>query len=90
MRKEDEIVSGEYGTHPMDKYDPQAQEPEVSGFQCAQCMRDIQVGEEVWRGDFVDFEVYLDSVGCLAMFTSKYEADIDEFEFTTIEGTEAD
>ncbi|MFD1453263.1 hypothetical protein [Oceanobacillus sojae] len=48
-------------------------------------MRDIQVGEEVWRADFVDFEVYLDSVGCLAMFTSKYKADIDEFKLIEAE-----
>ncbi|GGP13490.1 hypothetical protein [Oceanobacillus neutriphilus] len=90
MRKEDEIISGEYGTHPMDKYDSQAQAPDYSGFACAQCMRDIQVGEEVWRADFVDFEVYVDSVGCLAMLTAKYEADIDDFNFTIIDGTEAD
>ncbi len=76
---------GSYGTHPMDKYDPQAREPELTGFQCANCMRDIQVGEEVWRYAVDDVELYVDSVGCLAMITAKYEADIDEFKFIEME-----
>lgn len=84
MRKEDEILSGEYGTHPMDKYDPQAREPEMTGSACALCGRDIQVGEEVWHYDNPEngVELYVDSVGCLSMLTAKYEADIDEFKYT--------
>lgn len=73
-------LSGEYGTHPLDKNDTQAQAPEFSGRACAHCGDEIQKGAEAYVYDgVVDNAIYLCSVGCLAIFCTKYETDIDEF-----------
>lgn len=78
--------SGDYGTHPLDKNDPQAREAHYSSFACANCGDDLQVGTEVWAYVGEEEEALTCcSVGCLAMFTVKFEADIDEFEYTVLE-----
>lgn len=71
---------------PDAKLDPQAQEPEFSGFKCANCGDELQLGTEVWRREVeesFDF-LYACSVGCLAIFCTEYEVDIDEFEFVVL------
>lgn len=78
---------GSYGTHPLDKYDSQAQEPEYPGFQCANCADELQLGVEAWRYEVPDSmdDIYACTVGCMAVFCTKYDVDIDEFEFTEID-----
>lgn len=76
-----------YGSHPMDKYDTQARAPEFSGLACANCGDELQVGAEVWENDGITENVvvvHACSVGCLAVFCTEYEADLDEFELVEL------
>ena len=73
--------------HPYDKYDAQATEPEFSGKACVYCSEEIQLGVEAWRYEVPDSmdDIYACTVGCMAVFCTKYDVDIDEFEFTEID-----
>lgn len=47
---------------------------------CDYCLDDILEGDEAWRDADGQLDLCVCSIGCLAMFTAKYDVDIDEFE----------